>query len=199
MMVAVGCAQGAGNPSSGSKDLSTSAARSDERATTAEQTTSHEEVYATLQCTSGRPRCVLRRHSSCAHPRWCGRSNPACKPRNPPDSSAGSSGSCCCAGSASGYARVSRPPTRRSLGAQSPAHRDGDPFFLGASLAGNAGAHRRQRRLAFPRRYQMGAVAVSLAYVGEVLEDAPYGAPRPIALTGRSGNAAFDEPSCEAA
>ena len=49
MMVAVGCAQGAGNPSSGSKDLSTSAARSDERATTAEQTTSHE-VYATLQC-----------------------------------------------------------------------------------------------------------------------------------------------------
>src|SRR5215207_6890587 len=51
MMVAVGCAQGAGNPSSGSKDLSTSAARSDERATTAEQTTSHE-VYATLQCTS---------------------------------------------------------------------------------------------------------------------------------------------------
>ena len=52
MMVAVGCAQGAGNPSSGSKDLSTSAARSDERATTAEQTTSHKEVYATLQCTS---------------------------------------------------------------------------------------------------------------------------------------------------
>src|SRR5215207_2307628 len=52
MMVAVGCAQGAGNPSSGSKDLSSSAARSDERATTAEQTTSHEEVYATRQCTS---------------------------------------------------------------------------------------------------------------------------------------------------
>src|SRR5215217_8920778 len=49
MMVAVGCAQGAGNTSSGSKDLSTSAARSDERATTAEQTTS-DEVYATLQC-----------------------------------------------------------------------------------------------------------------------------------------------------
>src|SRR5918997_6366856 len=42
-------------------------------------------------------------------------------------------------------------------------HRDGDPFFLGTSLAGKAGAHWRQRRLAFPRRYQMGAVAVSLA------------------------------------
>src|SRR3712207_6279503 len=32
-------------------------------------------------------------------------------------------------------------------------HRDGYPFFLGTSLAGKAGAHWRQRRLAFFRRH----------------------------------------------
>src|SRR5215204_1435226 len=44
----------------------------------------------------------------------------------------------------------------------------------------------------------MGAVAVSLADVGGVLEDAPYGAPGPTTLAGRSGNSTFDEPSCDA-
>ena len=50
MMVVVGCAQGAGNTPSGSTDLSTSAGRSVERATT-EQTT-YVEMHG-LQCRSG--------------------------------------------------------------------------------------------------------------------------------------------------
>src|SRR5215216_3275688 len=66
-------------------------------------------------------------------------------------------------------------------------HRDRDPFFLGTSLAGNAGAHWRQRRLACSRWYQMGAVAVSFADIGGILEDAPYGASGPTTtLAGRS-------------
>ena len=49
MMVVVGCAQGAGSAPSGSTHLTTSAGRSGEQATTAEQTTTYTEMRG-LEC-----------------------------------------------------------------------------------------------------------------------------------------------------